>query len=157
MTGSLSYPMPIVFCFVLGEEQVLLHRRLKAPWNGSVTVPGGRKEWGETAREACIREVEEETGYRLLSLKLRGIAHIVSGGQEATGYYFSSDSYEGELKSSDEGESFWYSREGSMTLEGINPFYRLLAPRIFDGEAPLFEVKVESDEERILSFSFEDA
>ncbi len=33
--------------------------------------PGGKKERGETAREACIREIEEETGYRLRSLRLR--------------------------------------------------------------------------------------
>ncbi len=156
MARIVSYPLPIVFCFLLREGEVLLHRRMKAPWNGSVTVPGGKKEWGETAGEACVREMEEETGYRLLSLRLRGIAYIVSGQEEATGYYFSSDSFRGELKSSDEGESFWSARGTSMTLSGINPFYRLLAPVIFDDTSPLFEVKIRSDEESIISFSFND-
>lgn len=154
MTNTQSHPLPIVFCFLLREGEVLLHRRMKAPWNGSITAPGGKKEWGETAGEACIREMEEETGYRLLSLRLRGLAHIVSGGEEATGYYFSSDSFEGELKSSEEGESFWYGREESMTLPGINPFYRLLAPRVFDEASPLFEIKIESDQEKIISFAW---
>ncbi|MBL3539289.1 NUDIX domain-containing protein [Aminivibrio sp.] len=148
-------PLPVVFCFLLGEKKVLLYRRMTDPWNGTITVPGGKKERGETAREACIREIEEETGYRLGSIRLRGIAHILSGEAEATGYYFSSRDFEGELRKSDEGVPFWYSAEESLSLEGVNPFYKLLAPRILDETAPFFEAKIFSDEQGIRSFSFE--
>lgn len=154
MANTVSRPLPIVFCFLFGEKGVLLQRRMKAPWNGSITVPGGRKEWGETAGEACAREIEEETGYRLLCVRLRGIAHIISVDGEATAYYFSSDSFQGVLRSCEEGESFWRGREESLTMPGINPFYKLLAPRIFDRACPLFEAKIRSDEERIISSSF---
>ena len=150
-------PLPIVFCFLLGEKGVLLYRRMTAPWNGTVTVPGGKKERGETAREACIREIEEETGYRLRSLRLRGIAHILSGEAEATGYYFSSRDFEGELRESGEGVPFWHPAGESLSLEGINPFYSLLAPKILDETTPLFEAKILSDEQGIRSSSFENA
>ena len=157
MSVPVTRPLPVVFCFLLGEKGVLLYRRMTPPWNGSVTVPGGKKERGETAREACIREIEEETGYRLRALRLRGIAHILSGEGEATGYYFSSRDFEGELRESCEGVPFWHPAEESLSLEGINPFYQLLAPRIFDESLPLFEAKILSDAMGICSSSFEDA
>lgn len=159
MIGTQKYPMPIVFCFLLEGDNVLLYRRNRSPWNGSVTVPGGRKERGETATEACVREMEEETGFHLRSLKLRCIAHILSDSGEATGYYFSSRDFEGSLKNSPEGEAFWCSREKSLTFEGINPFYSLLAPKIFDEEGPLLEAKITSNEgeNRLASFSFAEA
>jgi 8-oxo-dGTP diphosphatase len=157
MAVSGCFPLPVVFCFFRGEKGVLLYRRMTAPWNGTVTVPGGKKELGETAREACIREIEEETGYRLRSLRLRGIAHILSGENEATGYYFSSRDFEGELRDSCEGVPFWHPAEESLSLEGINPFYSLLAPKILDETAPLFEAKILSDDRGICSFSFVNA
>ncbi|MEQ9448410.1 MAG: NUDIX hydrolase [Rhodospirillaceae bacterium] len=41
--------------------EVLLIRRGKAPKAGEWSIPGGRQEHGETAREAAKREVAEET------------------------------------------------------------------------------------------------
>jgi len=41
---------------------VLLIRRATAPARGQWSLPGGRQEAGETMREACRREIGEETG-----------------------------------------------------------------------------------------------
>lgn len=41
---------------------VLLIQRGKPPAQGSWTLPGGLLEIGETARQACSREIQEETG-----------------------------------------------------------------------------------------------
>ena len=154
MGESKSFPLPVVFCFLLCGDRVLLFRRMTPPWSGSVTVPGGRKERGETAGEACIREMEEETGYRLKTVKLRGIAHIVSGETEATGYYFSSRDFEGDLKESREVTPFWCGMKESYSVGGVNPFYSLLAPVILDESSPLFEAKIASDGKGILRSSF---
>lgn len=44
------------------DGRVLLIRRGQEPALGRWTVPGGRVELGETLREACARELAEETG-----------------------------------------------------------------------------------------------
>ena len=47
---------------VLVDEQVLLVERDRQPHAGDWVLPGGLVERGETAREACEREVAEEVG-----------------------------------------------------------------------------------------------
>jgi ADP-ribose pyrophosphatase YjhB (NUDIX family) len=55
-------PIASVAAVVLRGDTVLLVRRGGAPRAGIWTFPGGAMEVGETAREACAREVLEETG-----------------------------------------------------------------------------------------------
>ncbi len=50
--------------------EVLLIRRGKAPRAGEWSIPGGRQEWGETVREAAVREIMEETGVTVTGLRL---------------------------------------------------------------------------------------
>jgi 8-oxo-dGTP diphosphatase len=44
------------------ERRLLVVRRGKPPSMGRWTIPGGRCRRGESRRDACIREVAEETG-----------------------------------------------------------------------------------------------
>lgn len=44
------------------DEDVVLLERDHPPFEGCWVLPGGLVEQGETAREACIREVNEEVG-----------------------------------------------------------------------------------------------
>jgi len=53
--------------------KVLLIRRTKEPRKGQWSLPGGKVEFGETLKEAVMREVLEETG---LTVKLAGVAGI---------------------------------------------------------------------------------
>lgn len=55
-------PIASVAAVVLNDASVLLVRRGQAPRKGIWTFPGGAMEIGETAREACAREILEETG-----------------------------------------------------------------------------------------------
>jgi len=52
------------------KGRVLLHRRTD---NGRWGLPGGAIEVGETADRAVVREVEEETGYRVEVVRLVGV------------------------------------------------------------------------------------
>ena len=52
------------------REKILLTRRSD---NGRWCLPGGRMESGESAAEACAREVLEETGLRVRVTRLVGI------------------------------------------------------------------------------------
>jgi len=46
---------------VIHEGQVLLAQRGKDPGRGLWGFPGGHVEWGETVRDAALRELHEET------------------------------------------------------------------------------------------------
>jgi 8-oxo-dGTP diphosphatase len=53
--------------------RVLLIRRANEPFLGCYALPGGFVEIGETVEEACIREVQEETGISISEPQLVGI------------------------------------------------------------------------------------
>ncbi|HEY3268121.1 MAG TPA: NUDIX hydrolase [Armatimonadota bacterium] len=58
-------PIASAAAVILRGSDVLLIRRGYPPRQGIWTFPGGAIEVGETAREACSREVLEETGLRV--------------------------------------------------------------------------------------------
>ncbi len=57
--------------FVLDEEGRILFQRRSD--NGRWCLPGGAIELGETAEQAAVREVREETGYDIEILRLIGV------------------------------------------------------------------------------------
>ncbi|MFN8472104.1 MAG: NUDIX hydrolase [Anaerolineae bacterium] len=74
MATPLPRPTVAVGGIVVDNNRILLIQRGHAPNKGLWTVPGGRVEWGETVREAVVREVREETG---LSVELGPLVVIV--------------------------------------------------------------------------------
>ena len=55
-------PTLAVSAAIVDSGRILLVLRVRPPSQGQWSVPGGRVEWGETLREAALREVREETG-----------------------------------------------------------------------------------------------
>jgi 8-oxo-dGTP diphosphatase len=55
-------PVPAVIAVVVHEGRTLLVRRANPPDAGLWGFPGGRIEFGETVRDAAMRELFEETG-----------------------------------------------------------------------------------------------
>jgi len=61
-------------CLIEHDGRVLMLQRLKEPFAGYWTAPGGKLLPGENPREAVLREVREETGLLLTTPELRLIA-----------------------------------------------------------------------------------
>ncbi len=55
-------PIASVGAIILREDNVLLVKRGVEPSAGLWSIPGGAIELGETAQDALVREVKEETG-----------------------------------------------------------------------------------------------
>lgn len=83
-----KFPIPGVGAVVLrevdGRAEVLLIRRGSEPMAGGWSLPGGAVELGESIREACVREVLEETGITvepLADVEIVDIIHRDAVGQ----------------------------------------------------------------------------
>ena len=57
-----------------GSVSVVLIRRGQPPRQGQLSIPGGKQEFGETVREAAVREVKEEVG---LDVEILGLVDVV--------------------------------------------------------------------------------
>jgi 8-oxo-dGTP diphosphatase len=68
-------------------DQVLLIKRGKAPRLGEWSIPGGHVEWGETAAQAAMREVMEETGIEAEALALIDVIDAIGPGDPPQGHY----------------------------------------------------------------------
>ncbi len=97
MTGTPNAASVALFA---GDE-VLLIQRARAPFSGLWTLPGGRRERGETAEQCAAREIGEELGLRVRLLQ--PVMQLPVG--EAGKYLlqvFATETFEGEIAPSDE-------------------------------------------------------
>lgn len=94
-------------CYIEREgKYLMLHRTIKendvnhGKWIGV----GGHFEVDESPEECLLREVEEETGYRLVRWQFRALVTFVSGdGVTEYMHLFTADRFTGEPISCDEG------------------------------------------------------
>ncbi|MEE1087247.1 MAG: 8-oxo-dGTP diphosphatase [Schaedlerella sp.] len=120
-------------CYIEKDDKYLmLHRIIKKndvnkdKWVGV----GGRFEADESPEDCLLREVREETGYRLTSYRFRGLVTFVSEKYE-TEYMslFTAAGFEGEPCVCDEGVLEWVDKKSVYDLdiwEGDKIFFRLL-------------------------------
>ena len=67
------WPRAAASAAIFRQDSVLLVERGKPPVSGLWSLPGGHIEPGETAREAAVREVAEETG---VAVEIIGVADV---------------------------------------------------------------------------------
>lgn len=107
-----------IVCYLIRDNKYLMLYRNKKEVdinkNKWITV-GGHIEDGETKEEACIREVYEETGYKLLSYRYLGQVRF-KGDFEQIMEVFISHEFEGVMHECDEGELEWFYKEEIINL-----------------------------------------
>jgi 8-oxo-dGTP diphosphatase len=124
-------------CFLTrGDEVLMLHRRNppnQYRWNGV----GGKIHPGETPLAACLREVEEETGYVLAGARFAGLL-TWSGFEVSDGglYLFVAEAPPGEPRATPEGELQWKPRLWVFSAPEVVSNIPRFAPLILDGAPP---------------------
>ncbi len=97
-------------CMVYKDDEILVINRTKNDWPG-LSFPGGHVEKGETLEESVIREIKEETGLTLHSVKFCAIKDWDWGNDiRYLGLLYKSNDFSGEIKSSNEGQVFRIKR-----------------------------------------------
>ncbi len=127
--------------FDAARKRVLLTQRAD---NGHWCLPGGHMESGESAAEACEREVREETGLKVKAVRLLGVYSnpdqlvIYKDGQKAffVVLNFEADVVDGNLGLSDETTAFgWFTPE-EMDCMPIHANHTLRVKDAFQGGDP---------------------
>jgi 8-oxo-dGTP diphosphatase len=80
---------------LIDRDRVLLIQRALPPYDGLWTLPGGRLELGEDAEACAIREVHEELGLRVFTL--RPVSQLALGQGGFRLQVFATEAFEGEI------------------------------------------------------------
>jgi mutator protein MutT len=85
---------------------------------GVVCLPGGHVDKGESYKKALKREMQEELGIKVKSMKFLGRNfHVASNGERQHSYCFVISAYEGEPTAKSAEEIFWTSNIDDLSLE----------------------------------------
>ena len=105
-----------------GAGNILVQNRRAQDWPG-ICFPGGHVEPGESFVESVIREVWEETGLTIENPILCGTKQFPTrNGERYVVFFYKTNQYHGELKSSDEGEVFWIARGDLEKYQMVEDF-----------------------------------
>lgn len=108
-------------CYVMHEGKTLMLFRNKKPndyhegkWNGL----GGKFEEGESPEDCAIREVEEESGIKMITPKMKGIITFPMFDNKKDWYVFlfTTENFRGELVDSNEGKLEWIPNDELVNL-----------------------------------------
>lgn len=140
------------------KAELLLGVKKRGFGQGRIVAPGGRLEPGETARQACVREVAEEVG-----LTLRPEDLVAAGGVlfrfptrpewDLHVAVFRARRFRGEPAESDELVPAWHP-VADLPWDGMWPDARHWLPRVLAGERIRAEITLGADGESVTNAMF---
>ena len=135
-------------CMVCRGEELLLQNRVKTDWRG-YCFPGGHVEPGESVVDSVIREMKEETGLTVYKPRLCGIKQFPIDGGRYLVFFFRTDTFEGELRSSEEGKVEWVHRKDLPDINKVTDFMDML--KVFDSDdLTEFQYVVQDDDWKVI-------
>ena len=116
-------------CKIMNPEtkEVLVQERVKS-WQG-IAFPGGKVELGESIVPSIKREVYEETGLKLKTVRICGVKdwYDKQSKERQLIILFTSDNYEGDVISeTSEGKVYWINEEELKNKKLADDFDKLL-------------------------------
>lgn len=142
-------------CYLKRNGSTLMLHRIKkendmheGKWNGL----GGKLEMGETPEECVIREVLEESGFKIASPRLHGFITfpLFDGVNDWYVFVYSAEDFEGEMIDSNEGVLKWIPDTELFNLnlwEGDKTFIEWML------EDKFFSAKFNYKDGRLLDYS----
>ncbi len=150
--------IPRTLVFITRGDRVLLLRgsARKRIWANKYNGIGGHIERDEDIYAAALREIREETGLEVVSLRLAGLINI--DGDQPTGimlFVFTAASSSGDPISTEEGTPEWIARDQLAHIELVEDLPTIL-PRALDlpPNAPPFFAHYRYDEQERLIIRF---
>lgn len=147
---------PMIICANLlvrhNEEYFVLQRSAKKEYAPNVVVPfGGKLDAGESALEAAVRELKEESGLTAKNIKLAAIVTEIHNDPAMLGdwlvYYFLGDYASGELIENPEGTSLKLSAV-ALSKQDLFPSFQLILPSLLKDDSRPIVAQVIFDENR---------
>ena len=120
-------------CMVYDGDRILVQDRKNPDWPG-ITFPGGHIEAQESFVESVIREVKEETGLDIADVRLCGVKQWShrAGKYRYIVFFYKTNTYSGELNSSEEGEVFWIDKKELSKYTLADGFEKMF--EVFDND-----------------------
>lgn len=116
-----------IMCMIYKDDgSFLVENRVKKDWPG-LTFPGGHVEDDEYITDAVVREMKEETGLTVSNLEPRGYIEWNNFGDDVRhlAMLFKTKSFEGQVKSSKEGEIFFIKEADIEKYPLSNDFLKI--------------------------------
>ena len=126
-------------CFIENNNHLLLQKSIKKPFEGLWNAPGGKVEVYESPMEACIREIQEETGLEINHPNFRGIITVTNVNKKSSDLLmlFHAKDFSGDLRDSDEGEIAWIETENIYLYDNTPDSFTCLLPYILETESTI--------------------
>lgn len=120
-------------CMVYDDAgNILVQDRVDPSWPG-LCFPGGHVEPGESFVESVIREVWEETGLTIENPILCGTKQFqTKRGERYVVFFYKTNRFTGEIRSSDEGKVFWIPRKDLEQYTLVDDFMDMV--KVFENE-----------------------
>ena len=90
-----KFPIIVHIMLIQNEEVFLLRRQKTGVMDGWYGLPGGHMEYGETVKEAAIRECVEEAGVEINTIILRDIYSYRFEQEQGLNFVFFSEDWVG--------------------------------------------------------------
>ena len=149
--------LPVVLAAIIKNDEILLLKREKRPYQGYWGLPGGKLHLEESIEECGLREVKEETGLDCTFSHIAAIVHERIKENEAYKHAFLLffvvlKPQKGELKESEEGKLEWFPLK-SLQPERIIPSDFQMIKNHLKEIAHINCVIMEEKEEKIIKFT----
>lgn len=135
-----------VIIMIYKDDKILLQNRINKKTHG-LSFIGGHVENDDSIILTAIREIKEETNLDVHSLKIVGVKEYFDKDDKYLSILLKTNDFDGELKSSDEGEVNWYNINKVQKSNNLSEHF-LATLKVFRDEG-LNELLILSNQESV--------